>query len=179
MIINNSRLSDTTPIPVRWWLDFKFDLFIPSSNTHAYYALTVQRLKLSKGAKRTKFYHITVILQYCWAKSRKYRGIFEEHSPEKNNDKFGKGLVSTSRTYASPKGTGPGVRRSKRPLSACHTRSKCSMETTQNSVKGRVWYKVWSVRGCHCIWSGHRMSFNNNYCERETSYCLIRSPYRP
>ena len=32
-------------------------------------------------------------------------------------------------------------------------------------------------RGCHCIWSGHRMSFN--ICERETSYCLIRSPYRP
>ena len=60
----------------------------------------------------------------------------------KNNDKFGKGLVSTSRTYASPKGTGPGVRRSKRPLSACHTRRKCSMETTQNSVKGRVRYKV-------------------------------------
>ena len=26
----------------------------------------------------------------------------------KSNDKFGKGLVSTSRTYASPKGTGPG-----------------------------------------------------------------------
>ena len=24
-------------------------------------------------------------------------------------------------------------------------------------------------RGCHCIWSGHRMSFN--ICERETSYC--------
>ena len=50
----------------------------------------------------------------------------------KNNDKFGKGLVSTSRTYASPKGTGPGVRRSKRSLLACHTRCKCSMETTHN-----------------------------------------------
>ena len=66
----------------------------------------------------------------------------------KNNDK---GLVSTSKTYASPKGTGPGVRRSKCPLSACYTRRKCSMETSQNSVKGRVWYKVWSVGGCHCI----------------------------
>ena len=44
-----------------------------------------------------------------------------------------------------PKETEPGVRRSKRPLSACHTRCKCSMETTQNSVKGRVRYKVWSV----------------------------------
>ena len=29
----------------------------------------------------------------------------------------------------------------------------------------------------YCIWSGQRMSFN--ICERETSYCLIRSPYRP
>ena len=93
----------------------------------------------------------------------------------KNNDKFGKGLVSTSRTYASPKGTGPSVLRSKRPLSACHTRRKCSMETTQNSVKGWVRYKLWSVGGCHCIWSGHRMSFN--ICERETSYCLSQQSH--
>ena len=40
------------------------------------------------------------------------------------------------------KGTGPGARRSKRPLSACHTHRKCSIETTQNSVKGRFRYKV-------------------------------------
>ena len=31
---------------------------------------TVQRLMYSKGAKKThKFYHITVILQYCWDKT--------------------------------------------------------------------------------------------------------------
>ena len=53
----------------------------------------------------------------------------------------GKGLVSTSRTYASPKGTGQGAQGSKRPLSACHTRRKCSMKTSQNSVKGRFRYK--------------------------------------
>ena len=99
------------------------------------------------------------------AKSRKYRG-YSKSIVRKDNDKFGKGLVSTSRTYASPKGTGSGVRRSKRPLSACHTRRKCSMDTSQNSVKGRVRYKVWSVGGCHCIWPGHRMSFN--ICERNT-----------
>ena len=29
----------------------------------------------------------------------------------------------------------------------------------------------------HCIWSGYRMSFN--ITEMESSYCLIRSPYRP
>ena len=67
---------------------------------------------------------------------------YSKSTVRQNNDKFGKGLVSTSRTHASPKGTGPGVRRSKRPLSACHTRRKCSMLTTQNSVKGRVRYKV-------------------------------------
>ena len=85
----------------------------------------------------------------------------------------GVSMVSTKEHLQIPYGTGPGVRRSKRPLSACHTRRKCSMETTQNSIKGRHRYKVWSVGGCHCIWSGHRMSFN--ICERETSYCLIRS----
>ena len=29
----------------------------------------------------------------------------------------------------------------------------------------------------NCIWSGPRMTSNN--LERETSYCLMRSPYRP
>ena len=51
-----------------------------------------------------------------------------------------KGFVQTSRTYASPKEMGPGVQRSKCPLSACHTCRKCSIETSQNSVKGQVWY---------------------------------------
>ena len=37
--------------------------FLSSDKIH-----TVQRLVLSKGAKRTIFYHITVILQYCWDK---------------------------------------------------------------------------------------------------------------
>ena len=35
-------------------------------------------------------------------------------------------------------------------------------------------YKVWSVKGCQCIWSGYKMPFNIR--ERGTSYCLIRSP---
>ena len=30
---------------------------------------TVQRLMLSKGTKRAIFYHITVILHYCWDKT--------------------------------------------------------------------------------------------------------------
>ena len=42
-------------------------------------------------------------------------------------------LVSTIGALASPKmGTEPGVRKGKRSLLACHTRCKCSMETTHN-----------------------------------------------
>ena len=141
-----------------------------------------EKYALNAWYENHAFYHSlkSLMLTYynhCIKQNRESTEGYSKSIVRKNNDKFGKGLVSTSRTYASPKGTGPGVRRSKRPLSACHTRRKCSPETTQNSVKGRVGYKVWSVGGCHCIWSGHRMSFN--ICERETSYCLIRSPYRP
>ena len=103
-------------------------------------ASAVERFK----AMRIGF-HLVILYSSSNVKSRNYRGIHVVYSKsivQKNNDKFGKGLVSTSRTYSSPKGTGPGVRRSKRPLSACHSRRKCSIETTQNSVKGRVRYKV-------------------------------------
>ena len=39
-------------------------------------------------------------------------------------------------------GTEPGVRKSKRSLLTCHTRCKCSMETTRNSVKVKLGIKV-------------------------------------
>ena len=69
----------------------------------------------------------------------------------KINDKFGKELVSTSRTYASPKRTGPGVRRSKRPLSACPTRFNCSMETSTH-------FKITCIH--EYIWNTDAVSFN-------------------
>ena len=40
-----------------------------------------------------------------------------------------------------PNGTGPGVRRSKRPLSACYTSRKSFIESSHKSINGRVWYK--------------------------------------
>ena len=90
-------------------------------------------------------------------------------------------LVSTIGALASPKmGTEPGVRKGKRSLLACQTRCKCSMETTHNRWRsGSVsrswnWWSDWL--GSHC-WSRIRMSFNIR--ERDTSYCWIRSPYRP
>ena len=53
-----------------------------------------------------------------------------------------KGLVLTSTTYASPKVPGPGVRRSKRPLSASHTRCKCL-----DSSWCRLWLQICTVSG--------------------------------
>ena len=49
MIINYSRLSGKTPTPVRWWLDFKFDLFIPRSNAHVHWwFLSLMEIRLTK-----------------------------------------------------------------------------------------------------------------------------------
>ena len=77
-----------------------------------------------------------------------------------------------------PNGTGPGVRRSKRSLSACYTRRKCSMETSNKSVKG--WGSVKRSRiGIKSDWWRVVIVFGQaKECHEGTSYCLIRSPYR-
>ena len=56
----------------------------------------------------------------------------------KNNDKITRHWSQQVENMQVPNGTGPGDWRSKRLLSACYTRRKCSMETSHNSVKGRV-----------------------------------------
>ena len=43
-------------------------------------------------------------------------------------------MVSTLEQLQVQNGTGPGVRRSKRPLLASHTRCRCHMETSRNKV---------------------------------------------
>ena len=54
-----------------------------------------------------------------------------------------KNLVSTLEHKQVPKrGTEPGVRKGKRSLLASHTRCKCFMETTYNSVKVKLGIKV-------------------------------------
>ena len=85
-----------------------------------------------------------------------------------------------------PNGTGLGVMRSKRPLLACHTRCKCSMETSGNWVIRsksvimcrlvRCQYSVNCLNNgrCHCIWSGPRIPCNIS--DRDISYCLTRYP---
>ena len=53
-------------------------------------------------------------------------------------------LVSTIGAQASPKGGGaePGVRKGKRSLLTSHTRCKCSVEITHNSLKVKLGIKV-------------------------------------
>ena len=68
----------------------------------------------------------------------------------------------------------PGARKGKRSLLACHTRCKCSMETTHDSVKIKVGIKVmkfvksltgWEVT----VGQGSNVSFNIR--KRDTSNC--------
>ena len=49
-------------------------------------------------------------------------------------------LVST--IGAQARGTEPGLWKGKHSLLACHTRCKCSVETTHNSVKAKFGIKV-------------------------------------
>ena len=52
-------------------------------------------------------------------------------------------MVSIIGAQASPtRGTEPGFRKGKRSLLACHSRCKCSMEITHNSVKVKLGIKV-------------------------------------
>ena len=60
--------------------------------------------------------------------------------------KFGKTSLNNWSISNSPKGeTEPGVRKGKRSLLANHTRCKCSMETTRNSMKVNSGIKVMKI----------------------------------
>ena len=96
-------------------------------------------------------------------------------------------LVSTLEKIQVPNGTGPGVRRSNRPLLSWLTRCKSSIETSSNLVNSvhviryssvtRWRFSVMFNQRRAWVWSCSRMSCNR--WERGTSCCLIRSPYRP
>ena len=115
------------------------------------------------------------------AKSRKYQGVFEVKSRVKTWQVRGIWSQHLEHKQVQQWGTEPGVRKGKRSLLACHSRSKCSMETTHNRWRSSsvsmswFWWKVWLVG--KSLWSRISMSFNIR--ERDTSYCWIRSPYRP
>ena len=66
------------------------------------------------------------------AKSRKYQGVFEVKSRVKTWQVRGIWSQQLEHKQVPQWGTEPGVRKGKRSLLACHTRCKCSMETTHN-----------------------------------------------
>ena len=47
----------------------KYNIFQIFGHIYILYSHTTKRIMLSKGAKWTIFYRITVILQYCWDKT--------------------------------------------------------------------------------------------------------------
>ena len=76
------------------------------------------------------------------AKSRKYQGVFEVKSRVKTWQVRGIWSQQLEHKQVPKWGTEPGVRKGKRSLLASHTRCKCSMETTHNSVKVKFGIKV-------------------------------------
>ena len=66
------------------------------------------------------------------AKSRKYQGVFEVKSRVKTWQVRGIWSQQLEHKQVPRWGTEPGVRKGKCSLLACHTRCKCSLETTHN-----------------------------------------------
>ena len=56
----------------------------------------------------------------------------------RKQDTFRRDWSQPWNTCKSQSGTGPGVRRSKRPLLAYRTHCKCSIETSRNKVKSQI-----------------------------------------
>ena len=69
------------------------------------------------------------------AKSRKYQGVFEVKRRVKTWQVRGIWSQQLEHKQVAQWGTEPGVRKGKRSLVACHTRCKCSMETTMEKSK--------------------------------------------
>ena len=72
------------------------------------------------------------------AKSRKYQGIIQGEKSSKTWQVRVIWYQQLENKQVSKRGTEPGVRKGKCSLLACHTRCKCSMETTHNSVKFKL-----------------------------------------
>ena len=76
------------------------------------------------------------------AKSRKYQGVFKAKSRVKTWHVRDFWSQQLEHKQVPKRGTEPSVRKGKRSLLASHTRCKCSMETTHNSVKVKLGIKV-------------------------------------
>ena len=72
------------------------------------------------------------VTEHYEGKSRKYQGVFEEKSRVKRWQVRGIWSQQLEHKQVPQLGTEPGVQKGKRSLLACHTRCKCSMETSHN-----------------------------------------------
>ena len=86
---------------------------------------------------RARTFCVNFSLQTIWFDSLDCKSKTEvprdvRNSKVRTQDKFRRNWSRHYNTCKSQIGTGPGVRRSKRPLLACRTRCKCSMETSHN-----------------------------------------------
>ena len=78
-----------------------------------------------------------ITVSNSFKQKQKYRGMFETQK-SRNKTSSGDIGLNIKTICKSQSGTGPGVRRSKRPLLAFRTRCKCSMETSRNKVKSQI-----------------------------------------
>ena len=104
--------------------------------------LNFQQILISSYLKYVRLYK---------AKSRKHQGAPEAKSRAKTWQARGTRSQQLEHQQVPKWGTEPGVRKGKRSLLACHTRCKCSMETTHNRWRSSSvsrswnWWKVWLV----------------------------------
>ena len=83
-----------------------------------------------------------ILMSHYEAKSRKYQGVFKVKSRVKTWQVRGIWSQQLEHKQVPQRGTEPDVRKGKCSLLASHTRCKCSMETTHNSVKVKLGMKV-------------------------------------
>ena len=140
--------------------------------------------KLKRNTETSLLLYLWVTMQ--WKAKEKYRGVFEI---QKSGDKTSSGEIGLDiRTHASPKVGQDQVSGGVSvlcwhaapvayvPWKPCTIGKKSNLVIRFRSVMVKNWCNVING-GCHCIWSSSRMSCNIR--ERGTSYCLVRSPYRP
>ena len=87
------------------------------------------------------FYRDLFTIEKMFVYERKIEKVQRDVRSEKSRKKIQvreKNWSQQVENMQVPDGTGPGVRNSKRPLSACFIRRKCSMETSHKSIEGRV-----------------------------------------
>ena len=113
-------------------------LYYTTLNIHIILMKCIREFKFGMMIHQYRFYSFVYSMtpydsdRNLQAKSRKHQGVFEVKSRVKTWQVRGIWSQQMEHKQVSQWGTEPGVRKGKRSLLACHTRCKCSMETTHN-----------------------------------------------